>query len=139
MLGTSKWKYVKANAYYNKDTFIIELRIRVDMPSNYNKSIEESTLRLNIKKDKALAGKRKISLIRPALESGYYGFLFYKCFHDFGFLANSIDFVKLQIKALLSRNLHETGSYFEVLSPWDKEIIKALKVIDEGTVFSELK
>jgi len=54
------------------------------------------------------------------------------------FIAN-VGFIKLQIKALLSRNLYETGDYFEVLAPWDREINKALKEIDEGTVFNELE
>jgi carboxyl-terminal processing protease len=52
---------------------------------------------------------------------------------------SKIDFIKLQIKALLARNLYETGSYFEVLSPWDREIARALKAIDDGKSFSELK
>ncbi|GAG79930.1 unnamed protein product, partial [marine sediment metagenome] len=95
LLGSGQWEYVKGRAIYALDTFNIEIRLRGDMPSNYNRSLEESTMRLNIKKGKALAGKKKLSLIRPALESGYYGYLFYKCFNDFGFLANDIDFVKL--------------------------------------------
>ncbi len=51
---------------------------------------------------------------------------------------SNISFIKLQIKALLSRNLYETGSYFEVLSPWDREIKKALKVIEEDAKFANL-
>jgi carboxyl-terminal processing protease len=54
------------------------------------------------------------------------------------FKAN-VSFVKLQIKALLSRNLYETGSYFEVLAPWDREIKKALEVMADGSAFDELK
>ena len=95
VMGSGQWDYVKGKAIYELDTFKIEIRLRGDMPSNYNRSLEESTMRLNIKKGKALAGKKKLSIIRPALESGYYGYLFYKCFNDFGFLANDIDFVKL--------------------------------------------
>jgi len=94
-MGSGQWEYVKAKAIYNDETFNIELRLRGDMPSNYNKSIEESTMRFNVKKGKALNGKKKLSLIRPALESGYYGYLFYKCFNDLNFLANDIQFVKL--------------------------------------------
>jgi len=51
---------------------------------------------------------------------------------------SNISFIKLQIKALLSRNLYETGTYFEVLSPWDREIKKALKVIEEDAKFANL-
>ncbi|MCF6171280.1 MAG: S41 family peptidase [Bacteroidales bacterium] len=54
-------------------------------------------------------------------------------------LDQNIDFIKLNIKALLARNLYETGSYFEVLSPMDREIKQALKVIKEGTGFTVLK
>jgi hypothetical protein len=95
LMGSGQWAYVSGKAIYENDTFNIEIRLRGDMPSNYNRSLTESTMRFNIKKGKALAGKKKLSLIRPALESGYYGYLFYKCFNDFGFLANDIDFVKL--------------------------------------------
>ena len=51
----------------------------------------------------------------------------------------NIMYIKLQIKALLSRNLYETGDYFEVLFPTDREINKALKVIHDGSAFDELK
>jgi len=44
-------------------------------------------------------------------------------------------FVKLQLKALIARNLYEMGSYFEVLAPYDHEIIKALEVIKEETTY----
>ncbi|MCB2207483.1 MAG: S41 family peptidase [Bacteroidetes bacterium] len=44
-------------------------------------------------------------------------------------------FVKLQLKALIARNLYETGSYFEVLAPSDHEINKALELIHEETTY----
>jgi len=44
-------------------------------------------------------------------------------------------FVKLQLKALIARNLYETGSYFEVLAPADHEINKALELIFEKTTY----
>ena len=51
----------------------------------------------------------------------------------------NIDFVKLQVKALLARNLYETGSYFEVLFPTDREIGKALEAINNGSAFTRLE
>jgi len=97
LLGSGQWEYVKGKARINADTFKIDLRLRGDMPSNYNRSLGESTLRINIKKGAALNGKRKLSVIKPALESGYYGFLFYKCFKDEDFLASKIELVKFHI------------------------------------------
>ena len=44
-------------------------------------------------------------------------------------------FVKLQLKALIARNLYETGAYFEVLAPTDHEINKALELIREETTY----
>jgi carboxyl-terminal processing protease len=44
-------------------------------------------------------------------------------------------FVRLQLKALIARNLYETGSYFEVLAPTDHEINKALELIKEETTY----
>lgn len=44
-------------------------------------------------------------------------------------------FVQLQLKALIARNLYETGSYFEVLAPSDHEINKALELIKEETTY----
>jgi hypothetical protein len=95
LMGSSHWDYVSGKAIYHLDTFKIKIRLRGDMPSNYNRSLQESTMRLNVKNGKLLAGKRKLSLIRPALESGYYGYLFYKCFDDFGFISNDIEIVKM--------------------------------------------
>ena len=94
-LGSGHWNYVSGKAIYQLDTFKIKIRLRGDMPSNYNRSLQESTMRLNVKNGRLLAGKRKLSLIRPALEGGYYGYLFYKCFDDFDFISNDLEIVKM--------------------------------------------
>lgn len=44
-------------------------------------------------------------------------------------------FLRLQLKALIARNLFETSSYFEVLAPMDKEINKAIEMLSEKTAF----
>ncbi len=44
-------------------------------------------------------------------------------------------FVKLQLKALVARNLYEPSSYFEILAPSDHEINKALELIKEETTY----
>lgn len=97
LLGTSKWDYVKATAIYDADTLDLKMRIRGDMPSNYNQGISKATFRINVKGEQLLLGKKKLSVIRPELESGYYGFLFYKCFKDEGFLSNHIEIIRLEI------------------------------------------
>ena len=96
VMGTSNWEYVKASLKVKNKKFTIELKIRGDMPSNYNRGIEKATLRMNIK-GAAFQGKKKLSIIRPQLESGYYGYLFYKTFKDEKFLANHIEIVQLYI------------------------------------------
>lgn len=48
------------------------------------------------------------------------------------------DFYKLQIKAMMARNLYETGDYFHVMSPMDNEIKKALEVMGEEEAFIRL-
>lgn len=50
----------------------------------------------------------------------------------------NVDFIKLQIKALMARNLYETSDYFETLFPMDKEIKKALEVINDTKRFNSL-
>lgn len=47
----------------------------------------------------------------------------------------NVEFLKLQLKALMSRNLYESESYFEVLWKEDKEINKALEVVNEKLVY----
>jgi carboxyl-terminal processing protease len=47
----------------------------------------------------------------------------------------NVDFIKLQIKALIARNLYESDSYYEVLWPEDREIRKALEVLKEDMVY----
>jgi carboxyl-terminal processing protease len=47
-------------------------------------------------------------------------------------------FVRLQIKALMARNLYDTGAYFEVLAPHDHEINKALEAINDEKIFNKL-
>ncbi len=47
-------------------------------------------------------------------------------------------FMKTQLKALIARNIFETGDYFEVLSPLDPEIQKALEVIHDKKTYNDL-
>jgi carboxyl-terminal processing protease len=47
-------------------------------------------------------------------------------------------FIRLQIKALMARNLYDTGAYFEVLSPADHEINKALEALKDEKKFRDL-
>lgn len=47
----------------------------------------------------------------------------------------NIDFLKLQLKAMIARNLYNTAAYFEVLWPEDRDIIKALEVMSEEMVY----
>jgi len=49
-----------------------------------------------------------------------------------------VDFMKLQLKALIARNIYETGSYFEVTSAMDYEIDKALEIIGDQKEFNRL-
>jgi carboxyl-terminal processing protease len=44
-------------------------------------------------------------------------------------------YIKLQVKALIARNLFNTSSYYEVLWPQDREIKKALEVLNEDMVY----
>jgi len=47
-------------------------------------------------------------------------------------------FVMLQLKGLIARNLYEAGDYFEVIAPSDKEISKALEVINQDQAYKNL-
>lgn len=51
---------------------------------------------------------------------------------------NNIVFIKLQLKALIARNIFETGTYFEIISSMDHEIIKAMEVISDEEMFNKV-
>jgi len=51
---------------------------------------------------------------------------------------HNIDFIQLQLKALIARNIFETGSYFEVISSMDHEVVKAMEVINNDEIFDKL-
>jgi carboxyl-terminal processing protease len=53
-------------------------------------------------------------------------------------LTNNKTFVMLQLKGLIARNLYEVGDYFEVIAPSDKEISKALEVIQQDQTYKKL-
>ena len=53
-------------------------------------------------------------------------------------IAPNTDFIKLQLKALMARNLFEAGDYFEVIFPLDAEIIKAMEVIHDNKLYLSL-
>ncbi|NCU31480.1 MAG: hypothetical protein EOM23_00775 [Candidatus Moranbacteria bacterium] len=46
--------------------------------------------------------------------------------------------LKIQIKALIARNLWDTNAYFRVINMLDNELKIALELIEEGKLFSEL-
>jgi len=50
----------------------------------------------------------------------------------------NLDFYKLQLKALMGRNLFNQSAYFEILSPMDIEINKALEVLNDKNSFKVL-
>lgn len=50
----------------------------------------------------------------------------------------NIDFLKLQLKALVGRNIYEAGDYFEIVSPLDPEINKALEVIGNDKLYKKI-
>ena len=50
----------------------------------------------------------------------------------------NVDFVKLQLKALIARNIYETGNYFEVVAKMDHEIDKALEIINNERDFKRM-
>ncbi len=47
--------------------------------------------------------------------------------------------IKIQIKALIARNLWNMNAYFEVISMIDDELNKAINLIEDGKMFNELK
>lgn len=51
---------------------------------------------------------------------------------------HNIDFIQLQLKALIARNIFETGTYFEVISSMDHEIVKAMEVISDEELFNKV-
>jgi len=53
-------------------------------------------------------------------------------------IAPNKEFIKTQLKALIARNLYEAGDYFEVLSPLDPEIIKALEIINNDSLYLDI-
>lgn len=53
-------------------------------------------------------------------------------------ITNNKEFIILQLKALIARNLYDVGDYFEVLYPLDSEIQKALEVIHDKKLYNKL-
>ncbi len=53
-------------------------------------------------------------------------------------LLSNTEFLKLQLKALMARNLYNVGDYYEVVFPMDTEINKAIEVIDNDKLYNSL-
>ena len=53
-------------------------------------------------------------------------------------ISPNVEFIKLQLVALIARNLFEPGDYFEVIAPLDHEIIKALEIINDDEKYNSL-
>ncbi|MGE5384018.1 MAG: S41 family peptidase [Omnitrophica WOR_2 bacterium] len=55
-----------------------------------------------------------------------------------GALQKSNDEIRYILKGIMARNLFDTNSYFEIISPIDNELMHAVKVMQEETLFSKL-
>ncbi len=53
-------------------------------------------------------------------------------------IAPNKEFIKVQLKALIARNLYEVGDYFEVIAPLDADIQKAIEVINNNDAYNNL-
>lgn len=47
--------------------------------------------------------------------------------------------IKVQIKALIARNLWNVNAYFQIINKLDDELKSAVELLEEGSMFSELK
>lgn len=47
--------------------------------------------------------------------------------------------LKTQIKAMIARNLWDTNAYFRIINPLDKELKVAVDLIQDGSMFTDLK
>jgi carboxyl-terminal processing protease len=47
--------------------------------------------------------------------------------------------IKVQLKALMARNIYDVGAYFQVISSLDDELRQAIELLEDGSMFSELK
>ncbi len=53
-------------------------------------------------------------------------------------ISPNVEFIKVQLKALIGRNLFDVGDYFEVIYPFDPEIMKALEVIHDDSLYNNI-
>ncbi len=58
---------------------------------------------------------------------------------DTAALQRNMDFIKLQMKALIARDLFNQNAYFKVMAPMDHGIRKALQEMQNDAVFKKLK
>ncbi|MCH8329875.1 MAG: CotH kinase family protein [Bacteroidetes bacterium] len=96
LLGTGQWKYVPAQITHDGTVHDIKIRIRGDMPSNYNKGLLKASYRFNISSATSLLGMKRCSLVRPEQENDFYGFLVYKFFDLEGLVSNDFHFIRIQ-------------------------------------------
>jgi len=118
LTGQNQWPYVKATIALNDTLHNIKIRIRGDMPSNYNRGLENATYRINIVSETAIYGKQKLSLVRPFLENNFYGYLFSHFFEHQGFISNDIHFIRLYF------NGKDNGIYY-LQEGFAKELIES--------------
>lgn len=94
-MGQDHWDFVNGKIKYNNEEHIIKIRIRGDMPSNYNRGIDKASYRFNIESNTSLFGKKKLSLVGAFLENNFYGYLFSHFLDKEGFVSNDVMFVRL--------------------------------------------
>lgn len=94
-MGQDHWDFVSAVIKHQNEEHQVKIRIRGDMPSNYNRGLEKASFRFNIESNSALFGKKKLSLVRCFLENNFYGYLFSHFLDKEGVVSNDVMFVRL--------------------------------------------
>ncbi|OFX17009.1 MAG: hypothetical protein A2033_04630 [Bacteroidetes bacterium GWA2_31_9] len=117
-VSQGSWKDIKATIKYNENEYEIKLRIRGDMPSNYNRGLENCSYRFDITDDSYLFGKKKLSLVRPFLENNFYSYIFSGFLENEGFISTDAHFVRLYL------NGKENGIYI-LQEGFSKELVES--------------
>ncbi|OFX56527.1 MAG: hypothetical protein A2046_14290 [Bacteroidetes bacterium GWA2_30_7] len=117
-VGQDNWKDIKAIIKFKEEKHNIKLRIRGDMPSNFNRGLENCSYRFDIIDESYLFGKKKLSLVRPFLENNFYSYIFSGFLENEGFISTDAHFVRLYL------NGKENGIYI-LQEGFSKELIES--------------
>ena len=94
-ITASNKTWLNTTASIGDSIYPIKIRLRGDTDDNYRFGLDHVSLRINVRQGKRIAGRKKLSIIRPFHETGSFGVFYYNLMAEEGFISPDCELIRV--------------------------------------------